>query len=177
MSLPAGNHAVEKQHDLAAFAQHGDADHDGQRQQRFRALDDGLPGRAQFAGEFGAVARHPDIVPGEHHDGERQDRGVEHFLPHAGEQVRQGAGKGRDHAGRENAGEHAAGDPLIAMRHRARDREHDADDQAGLEDFTEYDDQCGNHGVFLLYDQRPAGDLLVILVEELVAARLSGRGH
>jgi len=89
-------------------------------------------------------------VPGQHHDCEGEDQSVEQLLPHPGEQVRQRAGKGRDDAGEENPRQHAAADPLIAMRHRARDREHDADDQAGLEDFAENDDQCGNHGAFLL---------------------------
>jgi hypothetical protein len=54
-----------------------------------------------------------------------------------------------DDTGEQNPRQHAAADPWIAMRHRARNREHDADDQAGLEDFAENDDQCGNHDAFL----------------------------
>ena len=58
-------------------------------------------------------------------------------------------GKHGDQAGGENARDDAAADPEIAMRHRARDRKHDADDQTGLEDFAENDDQCGDHEVLL----------------------------
>jgi hypothetical protein len=92
------------------------------------------------------VARHPDIVPGQHHHRDRQDERIEQFLPHAGEQVRQSPGKGRDDAGRQHARKHAAADPKIALRHRARNSEHDADDQAGFEHFAENDDQRGDHG-------------------------------
>ena len=41
--------------------------------------------------------------------------------------------------------EHAAEYPPVAVGHRARNRKYDADDQAGLEHFTENDDQGGDH--------------------------------
>ena len=40
--VAADQNAIEEQHDLAALAQHGDADHDRERQQRFGALHDRL---------------------------------------------------------------------------------------------------------------------------------------
>ena len=53
--------------------------------------------------------------------------------------------KHRDDAGREHTRDHAAADPPVAAGHGARHREHDADNQAGLEDFAENDDQRGKH--------------------------------
>ena len=70
----------------------------------------------------------------------------------------------------EAARQHAAADPLIAVRDRASHRKHDADDQAGLENFTENDDQRGKHNAALLHDQRAARGLLVVFVEKLVPA-------
>ena len=142
-----GGDAVEKQRDLAAFAQDGNADHHGQRQQRLAAVHDGLAGRAQFAGHFPAVMRHPDIVPGQHHHGDAQNGGVEQLLPHARKELRQRAGKGCDDAGRKRARQHPAADPAIAVRDRAGDREHDADDQSGFEHLAEDDDEGGEHGI------------------------------
>ena len=87
------------------------------------------------------MPRHPHIVPGQHHHRDAEDRSIEHLLPHAFEELRQCAGKGRDQARRHAAGQHAAGNPAVAMRHRTCDREHDADDETGLENLAKDDDQ------------------------------------
>ena len=141
-----GGDTVEKQRDLAALAQDGNADHHRKRQQRLAAVRDRLAGLTQFAGHFPATMRHPGIVPGQHHHGDAENGGVEQFLPHAGKELRQRAGKGGDDAGSENARQHATADPTIAVRDRAGHREHDADDQSGFEHLAEDDDECGEHG-------------------------------
>ena len=50
------------------------------------------------------MARHPDIVPGQHHHGDQEDRGVEYLLTNARQSLANRAGKGcnerrADHAG------------------------------------------------------------------------------
>ena len=57
-------------------------------------------------------------------------------------------------------------------RHHARHRKHDADDQAGLEDFTENNEQRGEHGGPLTPPRARRSGLRVEVVEEIVAARL-----
>ncbi len=161
--------AVQEQRDLAAFAQDGDADHHGQRQQRLGAVRNGLADRAHFPGDFPAVMRHPDIVPGQHDHGDAEDCRVEQLLSHAREQLRQGTGERRDEAGRKRARQHPAADPAIAMRHRAGHREHDADDQSGFEYFAEHDDEGGQHGYRLLHGQS-AARLFVEVVIKFVAS-------
>src|SRR5215470_15046139 len=88
---------------------------------------------------------HPDIVPGQHDHSEAQNRCVEQLLPHAFEQLRQGAREGGNETSCQAAREDTAGDPTIAIFDRARDREHDADDQAGFEDLAKDDDERREH--------------------------------
>ena len=73
-----------------------------------------------LAGEFPAMARHPDVVPDQHDDRDEQDRGVENLLPDARQRLGDHAGEGGDEAGAEHArrdagrdDEPAAGTPFV----------------------------------------------------------------
>ncbi len=92
------------------------------------------------------MPRHPDIVPGQHQYGEAENEGIEHFLAAAAEQIRQSGREQRHHAGAEDAGGDAARDPQGAAGDARGHGHDDADNQAGLEDFAEYDQQGGQHG-------------------------------
>jgi hypothetical protein len=140
-----GKDAVKKQHNLGAFAQYRDTDHDGYRGRwpvagRHRTSDG-----AHLAGKLAPVARHPGIVPGQHADGDQQDCGIEQLLAGAVEQRPQFAGKSGDHARAQHAGEHTGSDPPAAARHGPGCRQHDAHDQAGLDDLTEDNDKAREH--------------------------------
>src|SRR5262249_28667687 len=92
-----------------------------------------------------AVPRHPGVVPHQHHDRDRQDRGVEQFLTGALEHLRDRAREGRDQASAEHAARDAERDPAAAPDDTLRCGHHDADDQPGLENFTKDDDECAEH--------------------------------
>ena len=90
---------------------------------------------------------HPDIVPGQHDNGEREHRGVEHFLPGAGERLGDQAGEQGDDTGTENTGRDAAKHIAQPMRHRLGHGEDDADDKPGFDNFTKDDDEGSDHNV------------------------------
>ena len=94
--VPDSDDAVEEEDDLRSFAKHGDAADNGERGERALARGDGLADLADLGCEFAPVPRHPGVVPGEHADGEDQDRSVQEFLPGALEGVGDGAGEERD---------------------------------------------------------------------------------
>ena len=70
-----------------------------------------------------------------------QDRGVENLLPDPGQRIGDHAGKGGDQRCADDACRNAGGDDEPAAVHALRHREHDADDQARLDDFAKDDDQ------------------------------------
>ena len=109
-----GGDAIEEQHDFGTFAQHRHAHHHTQRRQGALAGDDFMARRFQLARHFAAMAGHPDIVPGEHHHGENQDRGVEQFLARTLEQGREAAREGGDQA----RAQHAASTPIETAKSR-----------------------------------------------------------
>ena len=69
------------------------------------------PQRLHFLRDVAAFARHPDIVAGQHADGDGHDGGVKHFLPSAFHQVGNCIGEDRDQASPGDAAQHAAADP------------------------------------------------------------------
>ena len=79
----SGGKTIEEQRDLRALAHHRDGDDDRQRDERARAAAHLLAELARLGRELAPVARHPDVVPGEHADGEAEDRGVEQLLADA----------------------------------------------------------------------------------------------
>jgi hypothetical protein len=54
------------------------------------------------------MARHPDIMPGQHDDRDREDQSVEKLLADAFKCVRKGAGEKRDEPSAEKPGGEAA---------------------------------------------------------------------
>ena len=65
----SGEDAVEEKHDLGTFAQHRDANDDGEGGQRPIARRNGTAHGAHLARHLAAMARHPGVVPGQHADG------------------------------------------------------------------------------------------------------------
>ena len=96
--------AIEEEHHLRAFPEHGDRDHDGQRGKRADARRDRRADTAEFGDKRAPVLRHPAVVPGEHRYRDGEDRGIEEFLPHAGERVGDRLGESRDEHGADDAG-------------------------------------------------------------------------
>jgi hypothetical protein len=76
-----------------------------------------------------AVARHPNIVPGEHDHRDGEDRGIEKLLTHASQGGGESAGKERNDASASDACKYASDDPPAATRNATRARHDDADDQ------------------------------------------------
>ena len=136
---------VKEQHDFRTFAQDGDGDDNGQRHQGLGAFSDLPTDMAQIGGHFAAVAGHPDVVPGQHDHGEREDARVEDFLAEASQGVGQRAGKDGDQRRPDQASCDAAGDPEAPARNATRHSEDDADDQAGLDHFTKDNYQSTQH--------------------------------
>ena len=66
------------------------------RAERPRAAGDGLTDRAQMGGHLAAMPRHPDVVPGQHDDGDAENGRVEKLLPSPADRVRDRAGEGRE---------------------------------------------------------------------------------
>ena len=163
--------AVEKQRDLGALAQHGDADDDGEREKAFLARRDGMAHRRQFARELASVTRHPDVVPGEHQHGEAEHAGVEQLLPASRERARKLLGESGDDERAQEARRRAGEDDGARSRDAARDRERDPDDQAGLDDLSKDDDERAEHVERLFDDEHALGGFLVIVAEESVFAR------
>ena len=81
-------------------------------------------------GELAAMARHPDVVPGQHHDGDEEDRGVEDFLADPRQGLADRARKGGHERRADHAGQDARRDREPAAGEPFRHRQHDADDQA-----------------------------------------------
>ena len=106
--VPGGEDAVEEQHDFGAFAQHREADHDGERGQRLGAFAHRRADAAHFGGDLAAVPRHPGVVPHQHDDGDAEHAGIEQFLAGALERFRN------------DAGEHAPRSRRRARRRRCR---------------------------------------------------------
>jgi hypothetical protein len=104
------------------------------------------------------VARHPDIVPDQHHDRDREDSGVEQFLAYALEGVGDGVDESADQAGAHDADRDARPDIAAASRDAARHRHRDADNDAGLDDFAEDDDQCAEHAILALNQKDRSND-------------------
>ena len=101
---------------------------------------------AHLLGDLAAVPRHPGVVPHQHDHGDAEHAGIEQFLAGAFEGLRDRAGEDGDQAGAEQAAEDAETDPAPAGGHAARRRHHDADDQAGFDDFAKDDDKGAEHG-------------------------------
>ncbi len=72
--------AGEKQHDLAAFTQHGDGGDDAEGRDRLGPRRHGVADFAQVRNKLACVVGHPDDVPREHDDGQRQHGEREQLL-------------------------------------------------------------------------------------------------
>ena len=170
-----GGDPVQEEHGLRAFAQHREPDDDQQHRAFAPAVADRAADAARVGGERRAVRRHPQVVPGEHDDGDAQHRRVEEFLADAARQFGDALGAERDDAGAGEPGDDARREPAVAAGHGARRGGDDADDQRGLEDFAEDDDGGGEHGdrlVALLGDDHALRGLFVVFADERIAARL-----
>jgi hypothetical protein len=110
-------------------------------------------------------------VPSEHDDGDPEDSRIEQLLAGPGKSRRQCSREPSHERSAEHTAEHTAADPRTAMTDPARDREHDADDQAGLEHFTKDNDQRGEHRRLKLLDDQRTPGLLMEIVNKLVPTR------
>ena len=109
-----GGDAVEEEHGLGAFAQHGEPDDDQQHRAFAAAVADRVADAARLGGERGAVRGHPQVVPGEHDDGDAEHRGVEELLTHAARHRRDAVGAERDERRAREARGDPAGEPAVA---------------------------------------------------------------
>ena len=91
------------------------------------------------------MARHPDIVPGEHCHREKQDARIEEFLARAFEQRGNLACEGSDETSARDASDYAVADPEAPARHALGCGEHDADDEPGLDDLAKNDQKRSKH--------------------------------
>ncbi len=91
------------------------------------------------------MARHPGIVPHQHHHGGAQHAGIEQLLARAFEGARNALREQRDDAGAECAEPDAETDPGAAVGHAPGRGHHDADDQTGLDGLAKNDDECAEH--------------------------------
>ena len=137
--------AVEEQHDLGALAQHGDRHDHRHAEQRLVAGRDRLAHRPHRVRHLAAVLAHPDIVPGEHDHGDDQHGRVEHLLPVAGQRRRDLPGEGREQRGPAQAGGEPARDLAAPPGDALGGRQHDADDQPGLQHLAEDDQRTRKH--------------------------------
>src|SRR6185437_5969912 len=139
----------------------------GQRPAPRADVDADLP---QLGDELAAVLRHPHIVPGETDDSDDEHARIQQLLAGAGKGVGNGAGKDRDDARAQHAGKDAEANPPGTPANAAGRGEHDANDEASLDDLAKDDDQSPKHGLFR--DESSLGCVFVILAIELVAARI-----
>jgi hypothetical protein len=72
--------AGEEQHDLAALSHDRCGDRNAEHQHRLRPLSHRIPEIAQTRVHLAGMLRHPDHVPGEHDDGQKQNAGDEDLL-------------------------------------------------------------------------------------------------
>ena len=129
-----------------------------------------MPGGFQLGGQFTPVPGHPNIVPAEHDNRQRENRGVEHLLPHAFERIRKSARENREKRRAENARCYASGHIFYPSQDALGGGKHDADDQAGLDHLPE-NDNCGpKHYSLLFDDQHALRGLCMIFALEGVAA-------
>ena len=140
-----GGDAVKEKNDFGAFAQHRDADYQGQRDERPAAFRNGAAHRVHLGNEVAGVTAHPDVVPTQHEHREEQHDRVEDLLAQPLQRARDGLGEDGDEHRTREAGGDAARDPPAAMRHPAGCREHDTHDQRGFEHLAKDDDEGGDH--------------------------------
>src|SRR6202008_4218118 len=76
--------AVKEEHGLRTLAQYREADHDRQHIKRLSAGDYRVADRASRCRELAPMARHPNVVPAEHADGEQQNHSIQQLLADAG---------------------------------------------------------------------------------------------
>jgi hypothetical protein len=82
-SLYAATKTAHEERNLRALAHHRHRADNAKRQNRFGARPHLFADSLDVGGELAAVARHPNVVPNEHDDGDEQDRSVEDLLPDA----------------------------------------------------------------------------------------------
>jgi hypothetical protein len=92
------------------------------------------------------VAGHPEVVPCEHADRSRKDRGVQDFLPGSLKRVGDGGGEDGYDPRAARAGRDTRGYPLRAAPDANGSRHDDADDERGFQHIAEDDDRDGEHG-------------------------------
>ena len=85
-------------------------------------------------------------MPGEHAHREDQDGGVEQLLPRPVEEGRQPAREDGHKARADQPAENTETHPQAAPGHTLGGGQHDADNQAGLDDLAEDDEQGAEHG-------------------------------
>ena len=137
--------AVHEERNLRAFAHHRDGADHSEREDRLRARPHRFADPLDVGCELAAMARHPDVVPGQHHDGDDEDRGVEDFLADPRQGFADRAGKGGHERRADQPRQDARPDGEPAARKPPRYREHDADDQPGLDDLAKDDDERAEH--------------------------------
>jgi hypothetical protein len=140
---------VEEEHRFRAFAQHRDRDHHEHHGHRARAAHHVLAHLLRVRRELAPVDGHPDVVPGEHRDGDAEDRGVEELLPHAFRELADLLRAKRDEDRTDQSRGEATDDVADAARDAGSRRRNDADDERGLEDFAEDDERGAEHIVYL----------------------------
>ena len=91
------------------------------------------------------MARHPHVVPGQHHDRDEKDRRVEDFLANPGQGLANCARKRRDKRRADDTRQHAQryGEP--AAGETLRHRQNDADNEPGLDDLTKNNNERAKH--------------------------------
>jgi len=121
------------------------------------------------------VAAHPDVVPSEHQHCSAENAGIENFLPHSG---RGFSNRARCRGNNDGAGQtrgDAGGDHQTPARDPAAGRQHNADDQRGLEDFPKNNECSGKQtGLGLFCDDAALSRRLIEFAKDLVTARLEG---
>ncbi len=140
-----GHYSIEEQDHFGAFAQRGKTHHERQRCHRSLSARhlpaDGGHGRSYLL----AVAGHPKIVPHQHDHRDAEHAGIEQLLAGALKRV---GNRLREYCEKSSAGQcrqDAGANPISAPAHAARHREHDPDDQTGLDDFPKDNYSCAQH--------------------------------
>ena len=141
-----GENAVEKQRHLGALAQHGQSDDGRQREERLVAARHRPPDVGKVLRQLAPMLRHPDVVPDEHDDGDREDRGVKELLPAAGESLREPVGESGDDNRAQRADSDAGRDEAARAGDAASHGQNDANDETGFDGLAEDDDERAEHG-------------------------------
>ena len=91
------------------------------------------------------MPRHPDILPGQHDDGDAENGRVEKLLSGPADRVRDRAREGREKGRAGNPCSNTQPYPTATAQHAMGGGEDDADDQSGFDGLPEDDDESADH--------------------------------